>query len=84
MSPYHVLSYRGIKYKTFADGEAGNFAQWNDTFHIPVYSIYEEICFQVYDDGLLYDELLGSKMVAISDLLQNHNQEFVIHIEYAG
>ena len=65
MSPYHVLSYKGIKYKTFADGEAGNLAQWNDTFHIPVYSIYDDISFAVYDDGLLYDELLGSKDINI-------------------
>jgi Ca2+-dependent lipid-binding protein len=73
MSPYLVINYKGIKYKTFADGEAGNLPHWNDTFHIPLYSLMEDICVSVYDDGLLYDELLGSKEVSLMDLVQNHN-----------
>ncbi len=73
MSPYLVIKYRDQKYKTFVDGEAGNSAHWNDSFNIPIYSLVDEIYFGVYDDGLIYDELLGSTEVLLSDFLQNHN-----------
>ena len=66
MSPYVVIEYRKLKYKTEEDNDGHDEPIWNERIEIPIYSFDEEIKIDSLDLGIMYDELICSTVLNIS------------------
>jgi Ca2+-dependent lipid-binding protein len=57
-----------LRYKTEADVEGHTEPVWNQEINIPIYSLEEEIKIECIDIGIIYDELIGSTSLKISEV----------------
>lgn len=63
MSPYIVIEYRNLQYKTDEDDNGHTEPIWNEKIDIPIYSFDEEIKIDCIDPGIIFDELICSTVM---------------------
>jgi len=68
MSPYVVFEHRKLRYKTEEDVDGHTEPVWNEEINIPIYSLEEEIKIECIDLGIIYDELICSTVIKISEV----------------
>jgi Ca2+-dependent lipid-binding protein len=89
MDPYVVLNFRGKNFKTRAIDEGGKNPKWNETLILPINSgsttisalVEEQIKIVCLDEELLIDDMVGSTMIKVKDLLDKKEW---IKIQYEG
>ena len=68
MSPYIVFEHWKLRYKTEADEDGHTEPVWNEEINIPIYSLEEDIKIECIDLGMIYDELICSTVIKISEV----------------
>ncbi len=82
MSPYIAFEHRKYRYKTEADVDGHCEPVWNQEVDVPIYSVDEDIKIECLDLGIIYDELICSTVMKISDILPNHNSEVDVPLHF--
>ena len=84
MCPYIAFEHRQQRYKSEADSDGHTEPAWNQEVDVPIYSLDEEVKIECLDLGIIYDELISSTVMKISDIYQNHNSEIDVSLQYKG
>ena len=82
MSPYIVIEHRKLRYKTQEDEDGHTEPVWNHEIDIPIYSMDEDIKIECFELGIIYDELICSTAIKISEIRENHNSEIEVPLYY--
>ena len=68
MDPYVQVETKGKTFKTQTIQEGGKNPVWNEAFVIPISSMDDELKITCFDEDLLVDDLVGSKVFKASEL----------------
>ena len=71
MDPFVQIEYKGKTFKTQTIQEGGKNPVWNEAFVIPINSMDDEFKITCFDEDLLVDDLVGSKVFKASELCSN-------------
>lgn len=71
MDPFVQLDYKGKTFRTTTIQGGGKDPRWNESFSIPVESLDDDIRITCFDEDLIIDDLVGSRIFKAEELCKN-------------
>lgn len=78
MDPFCVIKYQKQTFKTEVKQDAGKKPVWKQNFKFFISNIQHDICFQVKEEDVATDDLVGSVTLPVSDIISRENTDDLI------